>query len=507
MKNFLLLFVSLIVASSLFLTFHDRGSEYLKPYLSRYLESKIDNKKIDVEVEDLKIDYDYIEFTAKINKLTRLNAYGDYNLLDKTVNLKYNLKSNGFKSKEFSFDNKIDINGTVKGVFTNLDVTGDGSFAFESKLKYKFKVEDKLVKNIKIHIIKANLVKILKLVEQSAYAEGKIDVDVDIPVLDGNQTTGYANLVLNTTKLDEKLLKKNYNINLPENTTLTATIDSIIVPNFIKFKTDIKSNLLTLNLRNAKYDLNKKDLFSNYHLLVPHLSKLNIVPNRKLQGEITIDGEIKSIDKKLHLKGETKSLDGAIDFVLKNKHLTSTIKDVSVQKLMYTLDYPQIFKAYIVGNFDYNLATQHGELHSKLNKAQLIPNELTDLVKQIRGVDLTKERYTETSFNAKLNKSLIDFDLNTKSKTVKLFIPSGQINKKENTINANYKLIIEDKDIEGKIKGDISKPKVTIDGSSFIKKHILDRVTKEIDTKSLEDLGIGKQEVDAIKNMLGNLFK
>ena len=503
MKKILLL-VSLIVTFSIFLLFHDRGNEYLKPYLSRYLESQIE-KKVKIEVEHLKIDYNYIELTARINKLSRLNTYGEYDILDKTVNLKYNLKSNGFKSKEFSFDNKIDINGTVKGLFNNLDVTGDG-LAFDSKLKYRLKVEDELVKNIKIHLIRTELAQILLLTAQPAYAKGKIDIDVDIPTLEGNKTKGQAHLVLHDTKLNEKVLNNKYKLNLPKNTIVTANIDSNISLDSVKFNADINSNLSTLKLNNAHYNLKKEELFANYNLLIPQLSKFNRLAGKKLKGEITIDGEVR-LDKKLYLKGKTTSLDGIIDFILQNKQFTSNIKDVSVQKLMYILDYPQIFKAYIVGKFDYNLATQHGALHSQLNKAQLLPNELTDLVKQIRGVDLTKERYTETYFNAKLNKSLIDFDFNTKSRTVQLSIPSGKINKIANSINANYKLTIENKDISGKIKGNISKPKVTIDGSQFIKDRILDRVKDEIGTERLKDLGIGKKETDAIKNMLENLFK
>ena len=679
MKKILLLFISLIVTSSLFLIFNDRGNEYLKPYLSNYLESKLENKT-KIEVEHLKIDYNYIEFTAKVNRLNTLNAYGNYDLLNKTLNLDYNLKSNGFKSKEFSFDNKIDINGTVKGLFNNLDVTGEG-LAFDSKLNYNLKVEDELVKNIKIHLIRANIAQLLLLTAQPAYAKGKIDIDIDIPTLEGNQTRGKAHLVLHNTKLNEKVFNKEYKLNLPKNTTVTAKVDSTLQADLVKFNANIKSNLLTLKLNNAHYDLKKEELFANYNLLVPKLSKLafltktklfgkfkalgslrqqkklfsidllskslggetkfslqgerlnaklknieiakllhtlgekayltgkvnssvninnlknlkgeftlnssnlqtvhrivkkefdldlgknitlqlnsqgdidknianiqttlnselfnlqsedikydlktstltanyllnlpklsklNRLAGKNLQGKMAIDGDIK-VDKKLYLRGKSTSLDGVIDFTLQDKQLSSTIKDVSVQKLMYVLAYPQIFKAYIVGKFDYNLEKQQGEVHSQLNKAQLLPNKLTDLVKQIRGIDLTKERYTETYFNAKLNKALIGFDFNTKSRTVQLAIPNGKINKTTNTINANYKLTFENKDIEGKIKGNISNPKVSIDGSKFIKERILNRVKKEIGTEDLKnlekDLGIGKKEKEMLKGVLKNIFK
>lgn len=675
MKKIVSLFIFLIVLFALFLIFHDRGNEYLKPYLSSYLESQLD-EKIEIEVEHLKIDYDYVEITAKINRLSRLNIYGNYALLDKTLDLNYNLKSDGFKSEEFSFDNKIDINGTATGLFNNLDVTGEG-LAFDSKLNYKLTVEEELVKNIKIHLLKANIAQLLLLAAQPAYAKGKIDIDVDIPNLEGNQTAGKAHLVLHNTKLNEKILNREYKIDLPKNTTLTAKVDSTITMDSVKFDATINSNLSTVKLREAHYNLDSEELFANYHVNVPKLSKLafltkkrlfgkfqaegmlklqqkvfsmnflskslggetrfslngnslnakiknievakllytigeraslkgklnsslnisnlknltgnfklnssqlqtvhrivkkefdldlgknialqlntqgeiankvsriqttldselfhfksddikynlktstltanyllnlpklsklNRLAGKKLQGKMSIDGELK-VAKTLYLSGKTNSFDGIIDFKLQDKKLTSTIKDVSVQKLMYTLAYPQIFRASLVGKFDYNLATQQGLLHSQLNKAQLLPNQLTDLVKQIRGIDLTKERYTETYFNAKLNKALIGFDFNAKSKTVQLAIPKGKINKTTNTINANYKLRIENKDIAGKIKGDISKPKVTIDGSQFIKDRILDRVKDKIGVERLEDLGIGKKETDAIKDILGDLFK
>ena len=503
MKKILFL-ISLVVIFSLFLIFNDKGNEYLKPYLSTYLESKVDNR-VEVEVEHLKVDYGYIEVKAKINRLSTLNTYGDYNLLNKTLNLDYNLKSDGFKTKEFSFDNKIDINGTAKGLFNNLDITGKG-LAFDSNLNYRFKVEEKLIKNIKVDLIEADIAQLLLLAKQPAYAKGKIDVDVDIPTLKGNQTEGKAHLILHDTKLNEKILNKEYKLNLPKNTIVTAKVDSTLQVDLVKFNANINSNLSTLKLNNAYYNLKKEELFAEYNLFIPKLSKLNILVGKKLQGNMTIDGEIKA-DKKLYLQGKTTSLDGVIVFTLQDKQLTSTIKDVSVQKLMYTLAYPQIFKAYIVGKVNYNLEKEQGEVHSQLNKAQLLPNELTDLVKQIRDVDLTKERYNETYFNAKLNKATIDFNFTTKSRTVYLSIPSGQIDKTTNTINADYKLTIENKDIEGKIKGDISKPKVTIDGSQFIKKRIINEIKNKIGTERLKDLGIGKEEEDMIKDVFRSIFK
>ncbi|CAA6826367.1 MAG: Unknown protein [uncultured Sulfurovum sp.] len=174
---------------------------------------------------------------------------------------------------------------------------------------------------------------------------------------------------------------------------------------------------------------------------------------------------------------------------------------------MTVLSYPLVFKAPLIGEFYYDLKSRQGTLNSTLNKAQLLENQLTQLVKQIRGIDLTKERYNETHFNAILNKNLIDIDFQAKSKRALFAIPSGQINKLNNTINASYEIDIDNKDIGGKIQGNISKPNVTVDSSNYLEEKVADVIKENISEETLKDLGLDKIKPETIKNLLGDLFK
>jgi len=183
------------------------------------------------------------------------------------------------------------------------------------------------------------------------------------------------------------------------------------------------------------------------------------------------------------------------------------MSNVSTQKLMTMLRYPQIFKAPLVGQFDYNLKKSQGTFKAELQKAQLLPNTLTQLIKQIRGLDLTKERYNKTILTSQLNRDKIDFDFKAQSKTVLLAINKGKINKASNTINAPFIINIDNKDIGGKIKGDISNPKVTLDSSNFIKDKVLDAIDEYIGEDKLKELGIDKKGKEVIENILGDLFK
>ena len=91
----------IIVVSISFLLFHDKGNEYLKPYVASYLTSKLDNN-MSVKVEHLKIDFEYVELHALLNELTKVKAQGEMLLLSKTLDLDYTLKSElvkGYYSK------------------------------------------------------------------------------------------------------------------------------------------------------------------------------------------------------------------------------------------------------------------------------------------------------------------------------------------------------------------------------------------------------------------------
>ncbi len=675
MKKILLILLILFLGAISFLLFHDKGNEYLKPYLATYLETKLDNN-MSVVVDELKIDLDHVEFSAVLNKQTEVKAQGELSLLSRTLDIDYTLKSDGFKT----FDNKVDINGTVTGAFSNLQVQGKGE-TLKSHIDYALNVKDDVINNIRVNINRADIASLLELASQPAYATGKIDVDINIPTLEEMDSKGKAKIVLHSTTLNEKVFQKELKIDLPKNTIVTANIDSKVSADAFELEGVIDSNLASLKLSQTTYDLNSQVFLTNYALSVPKLSKLLFLTKQKLNGKLQLNGKFtvkkdaysikgqsnslegkssfnfngkklevdmrnieiakllhlvnqkpyasgklmskirlsdlknlagtfkiatqeaktinatlkkemkinfgKAIDfslnsegniksdivtlknqltsdivnyysndmqyelknatlsstyqldipklsklnalagkalkgslaihgemnyqNSLNITGSTNSLGGDINFKLANKKLIANINNVSVEKLMHTLSYPQVFKALLVGDFNYDLVTQKGTFTSKLNNAQLLSNQLTVLVQQIRGFDLTKERYTETKFNAKLNKNIINIDFKAKSKTVLLEIPSGRINKVNNSINANYLVKVENKDVGGKIKGNISKPKVTIDSSNYIKEKVIDVIKNNISEDTLKKLGLDKIEADALKdtvnNFLGDLFK
>ena len=381
----LLLITLLLLGTFIFLIFHDRGNQFIKPYLSSYLTDYLPpklkkNMEIKtIEIAYLKIDIDGIASTLILDEKTKIQLKGKFSL---------------------------------------------------------FAQKEKIIHDVQMEIKKGELEELLRITKQKPYGKGEVDLRLNMPILTEN-------------------------------------------------------------------------IQSTYLLKIADLSKLKPINNRRLQGAMEIEGSIVKDNKITTIKGVTKNLEGEIAFTLVDKKLYTVISDISVQKLMDTLNYPQFFKAKMVGQLNYDLSKQKGIFTSKLNQAQLLPNQLTTLIKKIQGTDLTKERYNQTSLNATIEKALIAFDFQAKSKTTTLKINPATLNQKNHSINANYTLNVEEKDIGGTIKGDINNPKITIDSSKYMQKEIIDKVKEyiHIDDKTLKDLGIGEEEKEVVKELFRGFFK
>ena len=671
-KTLSLLFI--IILTLLFLLFHDKGNDFIKPYLSTYIESNLDNN-MSVEIKTLRIDKKHIELIALLNKVTVIKVKGEVSILTQTLDLKYQVSSDGFNNQHISFKEKIDINGTITGSFDAIKVTGQGE-ALHSKINYQFLHKDKGIKQVEIDVDQANLAQVLLLLGQPAYASGKADVHVKIPSLDKENAKGTATIELFETEIHEKILKQEFNITIPPKSKLTAKINAKLqgekiilngkvqstlanlsfkeaiynlhkesfesdykiyvkelkklesftqVPLYgsfelhgfttykggifslrgesksfegtsffsmrqeklqlnlkainlqkllhfvgqkpyakggfsadvyidnvktlegrfslrtniaksinstLKKELDIKldkpvnfmlsvkgnikkgiasinsdflSDLFNLTSNHIKYDIKNASLEAPYRLDIPHLSKLKSLVGKDIKGKLEVKGNVKKA-KKLEITGETKDLEGSINFKLEDSLLTSNIKDISVEKLMHMLIYPKVFKGKLEGTFDYDLSKKEGTLHSKLKQAQLLRSYLTVTVKDFKRIDLTKERYNESTLEAKFKQDIINLDFIAKSKSTIISLSPAKINKATNTIDGEYSLKINNNYINGTVKGAIQDPKITINASQAVQNEVLQQLDKQIDDGKLKDLGIGKEEKNLIKNIIQGFF-
>jgi len=445
MKKFFVLLVIIIVSIVLFI-FSDRMAELFKPYISTYIENQFE-ENITVEIGKLQIDIDEIRLTAILNHKTNIKAQAKISLFEKDI-----------------------------------------------------------LNTIQIDLPKADIKEILDISHQPSYAKGKADIHIETPTLKDWKREAKSDIKLYDTLLNKKILKKELKINIPANTKIEGMINIEKNSNILTAEGKLKTNLANLSFDLAKYNYRTHKLDSDYYLKIADLSKFKYIIKQKIYGELELNGNIHK-DKTLIITGRTKSLEGIVDFKLIDNHIKADIFDVSLQKLMKLFGYPQIFNAKLVGTLNYNLKKEKGIIDTKLNDARLLPNKFTNLVKKIKGLDLTKESYNQTTFIGNIDKTYIKFNLDAKSKTASLLLKDAKLNRKTEKIYTKYTIKIVKQDISGQIRGNINNPHITIDTADLIEHKILNGISKYIKNGSLEDLGIGEKEKQKIKDTFFELFR
>lgn len=329
-----------------------------------------------------------------------------------------------------------------------------------------------------------------------------------IVALINNQVTielqGELSLLMKSFNVNYHLMAPKGYENIKEAIDINGTIIGNIENETIHFKGNAEDKLGNIDFEDATYHLKNHHLTTDYLLTIDELAKLKPYVKQRLKGNMIIKGKI--IKKQnIVVTGRSKNLEGVLDFILEENLLVINMNDISAQKLMQMLVYPQVFKSKVTGNIKYDLKERKGSINSQLKEAQLLPNDLTKLIKKFNGVDLAKERFNESKFNAKIAQEHIAFEFHAKSKTTTIILSDAHLNTKGNTIKANYNVAIENKDVGGKIKGDINNPKISVDSSKYIQRELNSVIDKNSDT--LKKIGIGKKEQDKVKSFLHNMFK
>ncbi len=365
--------------------------------------------------------------------------------------------------------------------------------------------------NLKIDMSRVEIDRLLLMLNQPKYLKGELNSKIRVENL--KNPKGTIELSILDAIGVNSVLNRELDLELREPLKISLDVDGDIENNQINSRAKIDSSIVNLIMENIIYSIKESKLDADYRLSIPKLSKLKEFVGKTLKGSMEIVGELKK-DKELVITGATDSFDGKIDFTMMGDKLNANLKEVPVKKLLYTLQYPLIFSAPLSGELEYDMRLKRGQLTTQLPNAKLLKNQLTDMVKQFSGIDLTDDVYNQTKFDAKIVGDTLDFNLLAKNSRNKISIYRAKLDKQSNHIDAKYHLILDKKDIGGTIKGDVNSPHVTIDSSKFLKKKLKNVVEKYIDKSDtekiknrLKDFGLDEEQSDKAINKATNFIR
>jgi hypothetical protein len=374
----------------------------------------------------------------------------------------------------------LNLNGTVKGDKRSLTVTGKSDLA-KSKTFFEATLTEFTPKSIQAKIKDLELAGALYMVSQPHYADGVLNIDVDISDARAGKLNGSINLALSKGVVDGKVVSKAFAFKPMPRTTFSAVTTTKLYGDKIDTKADIISSLAKVTIKQARMDLGKELLASDYKAVVLDLDKLYFATERHLKGGITVTGDLKK-GKHLDLNAHADTLGGALDANLHDDDLHADLKGIQTLDALKMLIYPQVFKASLEGTLDYNLKSQKGLFYAKLGSGQFAQNIMIDLIKQLGRVDLYKERFKGT-LQSKINKELTYTNLDIRSNKSSITGKNIKLNSKTQQIKAKLDVVANNNPIGVKIKGNVNKPDVKVDVSKLIKKEAEKAIEKGVKKK------------------------
>jgi len=466
------------------------GDVFLQTYNGK-IDSKLMKSDFNVTIPttvfnmnlDAKLKGDNIDYRYKLNSnLAKISSTGTVTPQPLTLDVKY-----GLNIEELAVLKPITnadvrgafrLNGIAKGTKDNLKVNGKSDVA-NSDTAFNITLKDFKPATIKATVKHLKLQKILYMVKQPHYTDGNLFLNVDISDAKAASLKGTVVSRIEKGLLNSKYMTKAYEFKskMPKTTFNMKTITKLN-KDLADTKVDFNSNLVTLDVKQARFNMGDGSIVTDYLVNVKSLDKLFFATQRHLKGGISLNGEFKKA-KDLDLTIHSKIAGGKIDAALHNDDFHADLKSIQTLDALHILMYPEIFKSSLVGTLDYNLAKEKGVMEADLVDGKFTKNQMLTLIKQYAHTDLYKERF-KGNVRADINKENIVASLDLKSNRSSIETKNTKLNSKTKKINSKIDINANGNPIIITLTGNAASPKVKINAEKLIQKEAQKAVKKEL---------------------------
>ena len=433
--KYLLSFLGFLVAVGLFvffMLFTQSGNNTLKPYLEEYSSKKLQQE---VHIEAFTLKTNFLDIEAIVNKNSKIILNGNFDILKQSFAIDYDVDAKNIKTPYVNVKEPLHVKGQAQGTLKKFQIKGSG-LAFRSQVRFATDIEDKNLKALQLKAKNVKIEDILAFVKKPIYSRGLIDVDANIKTATSNNYTGQGNVTIHYGTLNNFLLEKDFGIKVPTILTYRGSIKAHADADKLYAVTQIISNVAQLNTKETQYNLKDKVFYSDYTLHIPKLALLE----KRLQGDITLDGNIKKDKEDLSVDVNSKTLGGIFKAVLFNNTLQVDMKDMHLDKVAHLLKQPK----YSDGRLT---ATLEMANIKPLNEKGNLDLTITDGNLHVQELFQTKQREDlKYSFHATdtIEKELHSIKADFNSDILNLKLKESKFNANTQSLQGLYSLHVED---------------------------------------------------------------
>ncbi|WP_169764348.1 hypothetical protein [Campylobacter mucosalis] len=429
----LVLFVALLCAICA-ICFTSFGNNFI----AKQVEKRAKDSGVELKFSKFKLEINQVSLATTINGEINLDLDGKISLFSQSFDLDYNVTANSLNMTNMSLLKPILVNGKAKGRFKDFDVNGLGEI-FGSDISFLANIKDYKPFTAQIDAKKLEISEILAFIKQKNYAKGHIDIVADIKDENGKRS-GKADILLNNIVANSKEILRDFNITLPSDFSVKGTINSVINDNLIAAKSELSSQIFTLNTKNTSYEISKNAINSDFYINLNNLSRLEPIIKQKLNGTLKASGDVELLENRLvNLKTIVSGLGGTIDANLKGEKLNAKANDIKLKELFLLLGQKPVANATINSDIILDTKNLDGNIALNLKNGEFDSKNMSELVANFpNGV-----KFNATS-DIKITKNIANFSAEILSDLVNLKDITGNFDTKSGDLKADLNANISD---------------------------------------------------------------
>ncbi|ECW7655131.1 hypothetical protein F3519_01300 [Campylobacter coli] len=385
--------------------------------VANFIQDKIKQSTgLDANITQFNLRFSSLDIEANLANMADLKLEGNLSLFRLGFDLDYiiSLDKSYAKNLGLNLKQNLDFSGKISGKSSDFIVDGRG-YLFGSNVLLDARIYDYSPIALNLSANDLQISELLALFGRGSLAKGTIDIASKISAKD-LKPDGNAIIKLDNTYINYAEIKKEFNIDLPENSNLKAEILANIKDDTVYAVSRIYNAYLTLQTQKTLYNLTQNALNTDFDLSVPNLAKLEKLTKTKLNGSLGVKGDASVANNVLSsLNANVIGLGGEVTARLKNNQLNVNASNASLEKILALVGYGSI----VSGNLNANLVSEGLDFANfnadvKINNAKLNSAE----VKKIAKLELpntsfsldakAKAKNSNISYNALLASNLLN---------------------------------------------------------------------------------------------------
>ena len=433
--KYLGIFLILIVAVLYGLLFTGFGNNLVKPYIEKTVKDK---SGFDLELTKFDLNFKSLDISAIVNGEISADIRGKYSLFSQSFDLDYSVDVQNLNSFKVKLDEPMGLNGQIRGKMKDFSANGVGKI-LDSDVRFLAVLKDLKPFDVDLDAKGLNVQKAMKLANQPAFLTGKINAVANI-----QNGFGEANITSNDLAINKDGLKDK-NITIPNNIALDLNSDITLKDNIITASSNLNSKLANIEAKETKFNLDNKNLESDFSLDISDLANLEPFTKQKLNGNLKVDGFTKVVDNKPEFaKFNLVGFGGEVNANLQNKILDAKINSIKIAELMGVASMPKAVSGIINGeikiNDVYDFNNIQGSAILNVIDGKINPVEL----KKMTNLDFPQNNNFEIASKTLIENGIVNSVSNLASNLFKIDNLKAIYNLKEKDLKADFKASVDD---------------------------------------------------------------